>query len=30
VQNVVRIIQAGATDPVQGPHLLIQAADRGW
>ena len=30
VQNVLRIMAPGAADPVQGPHLVIQAADRGW
>jgi outer membrane protein OmpA-like peptidoglycan-associated protein len=30
VQNVLRIMTPGAPDPVQGPHLVIQAADRGW
>ncbi len=28
--NVLRLMAPGATDPVQAPHLVIQAADRGW
>ena len=30
VTNTVRVLAPGAADPVQGPHLVIQAADRGW
>jgi len=30
VQNVLRIMAPGAADPVNAPHLVIQAADRGW
>jgi outer membrane protein OmpA-like peptidoglycan-associated protein len=30
VQNVLKLRPAGAADDVTGPHLVIQAADRGW
>jgi len=29
-QSVVRIVAAGAPDPVTAPHLVIQAQGRGW
>jgi len=29
-QSVVHILPPGAADPLQGPHLVIQAAGRGW
>lgn len=27
---VIRIVAMGAADPVSGPHVVIQAAGRGW
>lgn len=30
VQNVLVLVAPGAPDPATGPHLVIQAADRGW